>query len=162
MASGSSSGGMSHANPFGDAVEDGATPALIGTFYDLKQTSDADPMPTEISPWGWRTEMLKLVAANLNESVLSKYCKSTEPRSTCGFSIHEQASENAPAAFGLAGKVKPYLWAVVYHGNAAATDDMKFRFVGFGDDTLVVRANGDYVFDGGWQFMLDDPAFHNT
>ncbi len=161
MASGSSGGGMSHANPFGDTLQDGATPALVGFFYDLKQTS-GETKPSGISQPGWKTEMLKLVAGNLNESILSKYLKSAEPRTTAGFSIPEQKSENAPKAFGLGDKVQPNLWAIVYHGKAAAPADMKFRFVGFGDDTLVVRSNGQYVLDGGWQYMLNDPSFHET
>ncbi len=162
MATGSSGGGMSHANPFGGALSDGVTPALVGYFYDLKQTSDANPQPSQITQDGWKEQMLKVVAANLDENILDRYLKSPEPRSTGSFAIAEQASENAPDAFGLGDKVQPNLWAVVYHGKAIAPEDMKFRFVGFGDDTLVVRANQKYVLDAGWQFMLDDPSLHET
>ena len=110
----------------------------------------------------WRIEMLHLVADNLNEDDLHKYLKSPNPLCTYGFSIPQQASANAPAAFGLAGKVKPDLWAAVYHVNVSAPADGKYRFVGYGDDVLVVRINGKVVLDGGWQFLTKDDSLHES
>ncbi len=161
-AVGSGGGGLGNGNSFGSSLTDGATPALVGTFYDLKQTNEDPPKPTNISRPDWRTVMVSLIAQDMHESVLSKYFKSPDQRSTSGFSIPEQASENAPKAFGLEGKVKPNLWCIVYHAVVVAPSAGRYRFVGFGDDMLVIKKDGTYVFDGGWQFMTNREDLHHT
>jgi hypothetical protein len=159
---GTSGGGAPQANPFGGPVEEGTPPALVGYFYDLKQTSQDPPKPTNISRNDWRKQMDRLVADNLNEADLRPYLKSSDPRTTSGFAIPEQASTNAPAAFDLAGKVAPNLWAIVYHGKAAAPEAGRYRFVGFGDDVLYIKVNHKLVFDGGWQLLTKDSSLHDT
>ncbi len=159
MATGSSGGGMSHANPFGDEIKDGSPAALVGYFYDLKQTSES--LPSGISQEGWKDQMLKLTAADLDENLLAGYLKSPEPRSTAGFAIPEQESANAPKAFNLP-KVKPNLWAIIYHGTAIAPETGRYRFVGFGDDVLYIKLNGQVVLDAGCQPMSSQEDLHNA
>ncbi len=159
LSQGTSGGGVPQANPFGSSVTDGGTPALVGYFYDLKQSSDNPPQPTGMDQPTWKKEMLKLVANGLKEDSLSKYLKSSDPRTTNGLFIDEQASANAPTAFGLGDKVKPSLWCIVYHAKAIAPEAGRYRFVGFGDDILVILKDGKPILDAGWQAMTKAP--HN-
>ncbi len=126
--------------------------AKIQKSQPPKQTSDNPPQPSGISQDG-------LVANGLGEGNLAKYFKSPEPRSASGFAIPEQSFENAPNAFSLMN-LQPNLWANIYRGKLVGPSDMKFRFAGFGDDALVVQVNGQDVFDGGWQLVLNDDNLH--
>ncbi len=155
MGSGTAGGKMASGNPFGDPVSDGGAPALVGYFYDLKQTSKS--RSSNMSSSGWVSTVQNLVKHDLDESVISGFLKSSDARSTNGLAIPEQASANAPTAFGLGQKVKPSLWVIVYHAKLSAPKTGRFRFVGFGDDLIVARVNGKYVFDGGWQHFVNDP-----
>ena len=158
LGQGTTGGGSPQTNPFGGAVDSGAT-GLVGYFYDLKQTNETPPNPTGMTQALWRTDMLRLVADNLNEEDLSKYLKSSAPLCTYGFDIPEQASTNAPVAFALKN-VKPNLWTIIYRGKASVPEAGRYRFVGFGDDLLYIKLNGKEVFDGGCLPMSSDNSLH--
>lgn len=55
------------------------------------------------------------------------------------------SAEGAPAAFGLAGIVKPSKWFVIYKAQVSPPEDGTYRFVGVADDVLAVAVNGQTV-----------------
>jgi hypothetical protein len=57
-------------------------------------------------------------------------------------------ANNGPQAFNLGDKVQPKRWIVVYSGKVTAPESGRYRFVGWGDDILIVRYNGRIVLDG--------------
>ena len=59
-------------------------------------------------------------------------------------------ADAAPAAFEVQNEVQPRRWVVVYRGAVQAPKTGKFRFVGAGDDLLLVRLNGRVLFDYGY------------
>jgi hypothetical protein len=57
-------------------------------------------------------------------------------------------SFEAPKAFGVEKEVGPFFWFVHYKGRFRALKKGTFRFVGAGDNALVVRLNKKNVLDG--------------
>jgi hypothetical protein len=68
------------------------------------------------------------------------------------------ASVNAPKAFEVEGKVHARRWIIVYKGKITPPKSGMFRFIGFGDDFMVVHVNGQNVLDGSWTGEELDPA----
>lgn len=71
------------------------------------------------------------------------------------------SSANAPKSYSGDGRVSDGGWVAINSGYVVAPFTGKFRFVGFGDDALVVRFNNQIVLDYGWYAlslgkMLDD------
>ena len=132
------------------------TDGLTGTFYDLKQTSDQKPTdmaPTEdeknfkIDQPNWRKskenlrfgEVLKqFVSSNWDPKILDAYFKAPEKMSAyqIAFTV---ASKEGPKAFGVDKWCTGLRWVVHYKGSFVSPKDGQFRFVGFGDDILIVR-----------------------
>ncbi len=68
-------------------------------------------------------------------------------------------SAEAPRAFRVQNEVKPNFWLVLYKGEVTAPRSGTFRFVGRGDNTLVVRLREKTVFDGSWpEASVLDPS----
>ena len=143
---------------------------LQGLFYDLKQTRDGRPNKdfSSVSSNGEFTgenlaSTLKVVQpfvnsswqkkydikGRMNYSALNTYYSPTTPVWISNFYIGDTSSKTAPQAFGYPDDVKPNCWICIYSGYVVAPFSGKFRFVGFGDDFLVVRFNQSIVFDYG-------------
>ena len=60
------------------------------------------------------------------------------------------SADAAPAAFNCENEVQPSRWIIVYRGTVTPQVSGKFRFVGAGDDVLVVRFNNRPAFDFGY------------
>ena len=143
---------------------------LQGVFYDLKQTKTGRPtesmgdpnnrndlsrdngsMPVlkEFVDGTWRREYDD--QGRVHYPALDKfYCSSTRLWNSC-FYTKQIPAEDAPEAFQCGKEVKLGAWVCIYSGNVVAPFSGKFRFVGFGDDILVVRFNKKIVFDYGWR-----------
>ncbi|QJE97375.1 hypothetical protein [Luteolibacter luteus] len=133
-------------NPFG-AIE--ATPsALVGTFYDLKQTSDRQP--TNMTDDEMRLKVRDIVDKGFKEKEFRDYYKASQKLYQNKLHMPFMSAEAAPAAFNCEKEVQPRRWIVVYRGTVKAPKTGKFRFVGAGDDLLVVRFNNRTVFDYGY------------
>ena len=65
------------------------------------------------------------------------------------FYIGDTTSETALQAFGGSEELMTNCWVCIYSGYVVAPFSGQFRFVGFGDDFLVVRFNQKIVFDYG-------------
>ena len=76
------------------------------------------------------------------------YCSSTRLWSSC-FCVNALPSAQVPSYFGCEQDVKPIFLAIVYSGYVVAPFTGQFRFVGFGDDFMVVRFGRKLVLDYG-------------
>lgn len=125
--------------------------ALVGTFYDLKQTSDRKP--TEMQIGGMVPALQKFLSSNLKERAFEKYYKAPRQLYQTKFMIPTMDANAAPAAFECDKEVEPSRWAVVYRGAVQAPKSGKFRFVGAADDVMAIRFNNKTVFDYGYTIV---------
>lgn len=132
-------------NGLGDGNRGGS--ALEGTFYDLKQTRNGSPMansPNETA------RVINEFMKNWNAGSLSKYYQSPTKLYASNFCLPSCKAEYAPAAYQCKDKVQPSAWIAVYRGKVKAPYTGKMRFVGTGDDVLMVRFNNKTVLEAGW------------
>ncbi len=140
------SDGMGTKNPFGMVNPEQS--ALVGTFYDLKQTRDRKP--TDMTDDEMRTELKEIVRRGFKEKVFEKYFKAPRTLYQTKLQIPIMSAEGAPAAFECEKEVQPKRWIVVYRGAVQAPKSGRYRFVGACDDMMVVRFNNRPVFDYGY------------
>ncbi|RYD19601.1 MAG: hypothetical protein EOP88_18335 [Verrucomicrobiaceae bacterium] len=141
------SNGNGSMNPFG-MVSPADKAALQGTFYDFKQTDKGQP--TEMTDDQFREEIHKIVRGGMKESAFRRYFKAPRELYQTKLHIPLMTADAAPAAFEVQKEVQPRRWVVVYRGAVQAPKTGKFRFVGAGDDLLLVRLNGRVLFDYGY------------
>ncbi len=136
---------------------------LQGVFYDLKQTKDK--RPTNVASSNMHHDILPIMRSFVNGSwqrsydnegrvhypaLDQYYSSSTRLWNSCFYIPVQINAEEAPAAFQCENEVRPSAWVCIYSGNVVAPFSGKFRFVGFGDDVLIVRFNKNIVFEYGW------------
>ncbi len=139
-------GGNGNKNPFG--MIDPNKGALVGTFYDLKQTKNGKP--TGMTDTKMREELKEITRRGFKESVFNDYFKAPRKLYQTKFFIPLMPADAAPAAFEVEKEVQPRMWVVVYRGAVKAPKTGKFRFVGSCDDFLVIRFNNHPAFDYGY------------
>jgi hypothetical protein len=119
-----------------------ATPtAFVGTLYDLKQkkgggSADMIRFLKEFADSGFQRALLR-----------DFYAAETRLYATQFFLPQISAAE-APRSFQVEKEVQPKNWIAFYEGRFAAPKTGRYRFVGQGDDVLIVRVNSKVVFDG--------------
>lgn len=133
-------------NPFG--MIDANANSLEGSFYDLKQTRDREP--TGVGNDDVRAIIRDFVTGGWKDRSLAKYYKASRTLYQNRIHIPLMPAEQAPAAFDCEKEVQPSRWVVVYRGSVTPPKSGRYRFVGAGDDVLVVRFNGRHVFDHGF------------
>ena len=126
---------------------------LVGTFYDLKQTkqgkaTDAAPYPGGMDPY--YDAVRDFLSANWNPGKFDRYYRAPEPLMMSQLFIPGRSADAAPRAFAVEKEVQPSRWAIHYKGTVKAPQTGTFRFVGSGDDWLVVRWNRKVAFDEGY------------
>ncbi len=138
------------------------TVGLVGTFYDLKQDSGRQatdmmgPAPETIGPVNaaavraYVKEVHEFVDGRWAESRLRKFHRAPDLLVASQFFIPRRSANSAPEAYGVAGEVRPSRWIAHYKGRVKAPVTGKFRFVGFGDDILVVRWDNKVALDAGY------------
>lgn len=147
MGDGMGTGLAGKFNPFGMLSQ---TPnALIGTFYDLKQTDKRKP--TGITNEQTQEVIRDFVNKGWKETSLSReYFQAPQKLYQTKIYIPLMQAEGAPAAFNCEKDVQPSRWIIVYRGSVTPPKTGRYRFVGAGDDVLVVRFNNRHVFDHGF------------
>ncbi len=147
MGDGIGNGPPGNFNPFGGLS---STPnALVGTFYDLKQTDKKKP--TNITNERTIEVIREFVNRGWKENSLSReYFHAPQKLYQTKIYIPVMAADGAPAAFNCEKDVEPSRWVIVYRGMVTPRKTAKYRFVGAGDDVLVVRFNNRHVFDHGF------------
>ncbi len=122
---------------------DRGTGALVGIFYDLKQTQQRKPLP------GSRDNYAKIVdrflVSGFDEALLNQYFRAGRPLYTTQIITGLIKADAAPKAFGVAEVVKPSYWLIHYKGQIVPPENGSYRFVGFADNVLVVAVNGRVV-----------------
>ena len=114
---------------------------LKAKFYDLKQTNDKKPSkPLTNNDF---VDIVKKFVKDNNWSLstLSKYYCAPAPLFSPRLYVPVDDSFEAPKAFGVEKEVGPFFWFVHYKGRFRALKKGTFRFVGAGDNALVVRLN---------------------
>ena len=152
LGNGLGSGG----NGLGDGKGGGS--ALEGTFYDLKQTRQGSPTSIRLAgnqvETSGQIEVLRILnefSKSWNPGVLSKYYQSPTKLYASNFMLPGTVSAGyAPVCYQCQDKVKPSAWVAVYRGKVKAPCSGTFRFVGTGDDVLMIRFNNQTVLEAGW------------
>jgi hypothetical protein len=122
---------------FGRSERGGA--ALVGIFYDLKQTQRREPVPGNGRDY---TRFIdEFLVAGLDEALFNKFFRAGLPLYTTQIATGRLNAESAPKAFGVEGVVKPRNWVVHYKGQIAPPGDGTYRFVGAADDVMAVAVN---------------------
>jgi hypothetical protein len=150
---------------------------LAGTLYDLKQTIDGQPtdmaendteksIGANVTDPGFANSpqthaqlaFLSHFVTDWNMSDLDTYYKSDQTLKLAQLCIPEQASNQATIDFQVADKVVARRWIAIYHAKIIPPEGGTFRFIGFGDDFLVVNIDGKNVLDGSFQGERLDPS----
>lgn len=127
--------------------------ALEGTFYDLKQTKNGAP---NANAEGGRVNKDAVIAVlndfikTWNPAALNKFYQSPTKLYASHFCIPACNANYAPYAYQCQDKVKPAGWVAVYRGRVRAPKSGTFRFVGTGDEVIIVRFNRDIVLEAGY------------
>lgn len=127
---------------------------LVGIFYDIKQTPDrnatsAAPYPAGMNPY--RDVIRGFLNAGWNPSKFERYYRAPDTLTMSQLFIPGRSANAAPVAFGVEKEVSPSRWLVHYKGTVRAPRAGTFRFVGSGDDWLIVRWNRKIAFDEGYE-----------
>jgi hypothetical protein len=130
---------------------------LIGTLYDLKQTSDrkptaAAPANTGIAPY--RTSVREFLESGWSTGRLQRFFKSPDMLVSGQLFITGRSADDAPKAFEVEKLMKPSRWVVHYRCYVEMPSSLPFRFVGSGDDFLIVRWNRKIALDDGYETYL--------
>ena len=149
-----SGGGRNFVGLFGMKGGGAGAGGLIGTLYDLKQTSDrkptaAAPAVTGIPPY--RTSVREFLESGWSAGRLQKFFKSPDKLVSGQLFITSRAADAAPKAFEVEKLMKPSRWVVHYRCYVEMPSSTPFRFVGSGDDFLIVRWNRKIVLDDGYE-----------
>jgi hypothetical protein len=132
------------------------TNGLVGTFYDLKQTPSHKE--TECAPQSgigaYREAVRDFFESGWSPTKFSKYYKAPEPLIAGQLFIPSRSANAAPEAYGVEKEVKPSRWVVHYKGTVEVPQSLPFRFVGTGDDWLLVRWDKKIALDDGYEHFI--------
>jgi hypothetical protein len=151
-------GGRNFVSLFGMKSSAGMTVGgLLGTLYDLKQTSDrkptaAAPAKTGIPPY--RASVREFLESGWSPGRLQKFFKSPDMLVSGQLFITSRSADDAPRAFEVEKLMKPSRWVIHYRCYVEVPNSLPFRFVGSGDDFLIVRWNRKIALDDGYETFL--------
>jgi hypothetical protein len=129
-----------------------------GTFYSLAYERDGGR--SDESNDTYLDVILRFVESGWSPHVFTPYYRGPQKLYTSQIFIPSGSSEFGPSFFGVPSgpDFDPYLWCVHYKGKIMRKEGGRFRFRGFGDDLLLVRVNGELVFNGSHGHHRDDVA----
>jgi len=119
---------------------------LPGSFYDFKQ--DRAGKPTDLY---FMREVNEFFEGGFDQARLNKVFRAPGTLVATQFFIPTCPADDAPKAYGVEKTCKPSRWIAHYKGAVRAPQTGKFRFVGSGDDFLVVRWNRKVALDSGFE-----------
>jgi hypothetical protein len=147
-------GGRNFVSLFGMKSTGMTTGGLIGTLYDLKQTSDRKPTaaaPAKVGIPPYRASVREFLESGWSPGRLQKFFKSPDMLVSGQIFITGRSADDAPRAFEVEKLMKPSRWVVHYRCYVEAPNSLPFRFVGSGDDFLIVRWNRKIALDDGYE-----------
>jgi hypothetical protein len=151
-------------NPFGTAT--GSNQTLQGTLYDFTMTQDGKPTTSDLkTAFSSHTKVVpglpgvgKITTGGF-QSIISDFIKQLwQPDSDhpCYISPNKIFTQQifvpvlldkrAGAAFKSPMSTNAF-WLVHYQAKVASNTDGRFRFIGFGDNVLIVALDGNIVLD---------------
>jgi len=123
-----------------------AAGTLEGTLIDLKRDKSGKPLNVgrkgairEFSDGTWRLSRLTNKFYSAENKLYGSY-----------WMIPSGPANRAPKSFGVENEIEPTGIIAYYEGTFTPTEAMNMRFVGIGDDVLIVRLDSKIVFDGSW------------
>jgi len=122
-------------------VKDRSDASLIGILYDLKQTQDRSKTGMTINLYSQVVD--EFLTKKLNDSVLDRFYRVTQPLYATQFYIPMMNADEAPKAFGTEKTVSSAMWLIHYKGQVVPPETGRFRFVGYSDDWIAVAVNGE-------------------
>jgi len=131
--------------------------ALVGTFYDLKQTPGR--MPTVFASHPWDSErdcepyfevQERFVQAGWDDAILDRYYHTHKPLYATQFWMAQILSSDAPKAFGVEKDCKGGFWLAHYKGRVVPPHDGTYRFVGIADCQIIVAVNKKLALVSAW------------
>jgi len=139
-------------NPFGDLTRTAGS--LQGSFYDLKQTPDRQPSGMTVPKY---TDVVReFEQKNWSPKVLKDFYKVSQPVFATQLFIPMRVAGEAPKAFNVEKEVQPAQWLILYEGKFRVPVTDRYRFVGYADDVLMVRVNGETVLDGSYATVRNE------
>lgn len=147
-------GGKNFVSVFGMKGDNLTLGGLIGTLYDLKQTSGrlptaAAPAKTGIPPY--RASVREFLESGWSPGRLEKFFRSPDKMVSGQLFITSRSADDAPKAFEVEKQMKPSRWVIHYRCYVEVPNSLPFRFVGSGDDFLIVRWNRKVALDDGYE-----------
>lgn len=134
-------------DPFG--LDDSSGNELVGTFYDLKQKPNRMPVPG-MNEDRYAATLREFVDGSWDTDILEEFFQAPKKKFAISLMIPVMTASAAPQAFDVEKEVRPSYWVVHYKGEIVAPESGRFRFVGMGDDVLIVRAKRKVVLDACW------------
>jgi hypothetical protein len=143
----------------------GVNYGVVGNFYDFKQTRGGKPSemfgspdstnfrdPANTKPNSLYAKEVKefLVDKNWVSSALSDKFRAPDSLYASQIFIPQSPATICPKAYGVEKSVKPSRWLAHYKGTVKVPQSGKVRFVGSGDDILVVRWGRKVALDSGY------------
>jgi hypothetical protein len=157
-------GGRNFVSLFG-AKGMGVNYGVVGNFYDFKQTRAGKPSdmygnpdakshrdPTNAKPNSLYAKEVKefLVEKNWGAGSLADKFRAPDALYASQILIPPSPATICPQAYGVEKSVKPSRWLAHYKGTVKVPQTGKVRFVGSGDDLLVVRWGRKVALDSGY------------
>ena len=136
---------------------------LVGTFYDLKRDRAGAPIPgmeTSSSDTKFGQAIRKFLANDWSPAAFDTFWRSSKRLYATQVLVPICKSKIAPPKFGVSPSIEPSRWVIHYNGKISYKEPIKFRFVGFGDDILIVGFNKKVVLNAcyGTRELFSDPS----
>jgi hypothetical protein len=119
---------------------------LVGRFYDFKQ--NREKQKTANTPGNYNAEVKAFIDSGFDSRFLNKYYMASLPLYLTQLFIPQMGADQAPQAFAVQNEVQPSQWLVHYTGRVRSPVGGRIRFLGYGDDVLVVAVDGKVVLNG--------------
>ncbi len=123
-----------------------------GTLYYMRRKPDGTPNPenTDRADYLARIERLFGDKGKFNETEAKSYLPFGQQLVTPVILFPPISGEMAPKAFGVNQVPGNQSWFAVYKAKVFAESPKKYRFVGGGNEVLLVKVDGKLVLDGCW------------
>ncbi|MBO6067110.1 MAG: hypothetical protein J6P80_03015 [Kiritimatiellae bacterium] len=150
--------GLGEGDGFGVQIKAGKVQdlngALIGIIMDMKTAPDpANPKGRDLGYNGWgnfKERMKKCIQGNFKPAACSHIRTLPKRVALSSLFIPVCPAAKGPEAFGVGDLVEPKGWVAYYSGEITATEKARYRFWGYFDDYMLIRLNGNTVFEWNW------------
>jgi hypothetical protein len=133
---------------------------LTGTMYYMRREKDGKPIPMyDEEEYLARIVQLLGNKGTLDEKEAGKYLRAGQQLTSFMMLFPPISQEVAPKAFGIE-QVPDHrqCWFAIYKGKISSQSTNRFRFVGGGNEILIVKIDGDVKLDGSWSSGFDWPG----